>query len=618
MAGFCGILGGATHDTDPLRSELGWTGREVSEGFTDRGIEIADVHRPDDTGRPVETAGGALVWVWGTVFGYDAANQGYGSRPPGTETTRYCADRYERDGIDFVGGLNGHFFGIVFDPDERTVSLFTDRLGVVDAYYARPADDKLVFSSALQAIERWPGTDWGFDVDYLSEFFSYTRSMGVKTPLAGVERFPPAAVITLDLDTMEQRVDRYWTPRHRPVDAPFSSFVDEFVDRFRASLADRTADAGEYGLLLSGGSDSRLVAAALEDTEQATAYHMADWMSREARIAERVALTAGIDFEFLRRDVADLRAELQRNAELCSFQGRFDQAHAEEFMGTIRTEVDYLVDGLYADILFKGWGIPRRELSLGPLGVVTLPLARPVDSVDDYFDAWTTAVPQYVRSSRSMRDILEANIYTDGQHVNHHEVDLPSPVELMVWSHVFPQTNMGGGFQIRSIRQHLPYRNPFLDNRLLDLSLSMPLDYLVRRDLISAAVERLAPELAAIPHPDSGTPLHYPFPLDWVSTYTKSFWRKFVRDDDPPRPDLGHGQWQPHSELIRLHDFVGETIADHEETIRALPFLDLDGVRECYREHRQGADHEQELYTLVTFLEMPLTQRIARDTRQEV
>jgi asparagine synthase (glutamine-hydrolysing) len=487
-------------------------------------------------------------------------------------------------------------------------------MGTIDVYYAKPTEDNLIFSSDLQSIERWPETEWSFDVDYLCEFFSYTRSMGVKTPLEGAFLVPPASIVTVDLDTIQCHTEQYWTPRHQPIGASFSYFVDEFVDRFRASLADRMAETGEYGLLMSGGSDSRLIVAALDDTEEVTAYHMANWMSREARTAERVALTAGVDFELLRRDDEHLSNELDRNPKLSNFQGMFNQANAEGFMPAIREDVDYLLSGLYADILFKGWGIPLWECSLGSIGTVAFPVRYPIESLEDYLDEWTKDIPQYVDWPRSMRDILEDNIFREGDQIYHHGVPYESPVELLVWSHVFPQTNMGGGFQIRSIRQHVPYRNPMLDNRLIDLSLSMPLKYFVRRDIIEAAIERLDPDLADIPHPDTGTPLNYSFPFDWISRYANSFWREIIRSEDPPRRDLGHGPWEPASDVIRTRDFVNETLSKHEQTIRTLPFLSWDGVRECYSNHLQGENHAQELFLLLTFLEMPLTERIASST----
>jgi len=608
MTGFCGVVGHGSGSVEMLTPALHWTGAEGEQTFTDRRLSVGDVHRPDDGGRPVETGDGDLLWVWGTVFGYENDDGNYESRPPGETTTDYCARLCERDGLDFITGLNGHHFGVVYDRTEPAVRFFTDRLGTVDAYYATPADGVVVFSSHLQALPRWPGVSAAVDVDSLAEFFTYTRSMGVETPLADVSLFPPASVLAVDGGTVRD-VERYWRPRHRPVDASFSQFVDEFVRRFRAALADRTSDPGNYGLLLSGGSDSRIVAAALDGTENVTAYHATNWMSREAQTAERVALTAGLDFSLLERDEEYLSDQLDRTPALSNAQGKFTQAQFEGFLPEIRTEVDYLIDGLYGDILFGGWGIPQRRLPLGPLGRAALPVARSLSSVDDYIEMWDRDIPPYVRSDGRMRDILEENIVATDDGVSHHGVHLDSPVELLVWSHVFPQTNMGGGFQIRSVRQHLPYRNPMLDNRLLDLSLSMPLNYLLRRNVVDAAIERLAPDLAALSHSSTGVPLDSRYPLNWLREYATDV-RRLLRPDDPPRRDLDHGPWEPHAEVIRVRDFVRETLTDHEELIRDLPFLDWEGALECYRDHLGGADNATELYMLVTFLEMPLAKRL--------
>jgi len=610
MTGFCGVLGEDASEDIPITSELWWTGREGRDSYIEPGIVIEDVHRPGDGGRPVEASDGVRIWVWGSVFGYEAG-EGYESRPPDTTTTRFCADRYHRDGLDFVPRINGQFFGVIYDRDGDEIVFFTDRIGVLDVYYARPDGSNFLFSSSLQSIERWPGKKWVFDLPYLCEYFAYTRSMGVSTPLQGVSRFPPASIVTLELDTMACSVEQYWRPIHRPIDLPFSTFVDEFVNRFRTALAERTAEPGDYGLLLSGGSDSRLIAAALDDPDAVTAYHLADWMSREARTAERVAMTAGIDFEFLRRDDEYLERALHRNPQLSNFQGVFDQAHVEGFLPSVADEVDALLDGHFTDILFKGWGVPPRRIPLGPIGAVPIPGSHSVDSVDDYFDEWEREVPQYVGSSRSTREILEANVNSVGGELYHHGIPFESPVELMVWGHIFPQTNMGGGFQIRSIRQHLPYRNPMLDNRLIDLSLSMPLRYFVRQDIVGAAIERLSPDLAAIPHATHGTPLNWPFPFDRIGRVGKACWWRLGWNDPPPRPDLDHGPWEPHAEVIRTQDFVAAILYGHEETIRNLPFLDWEGALRCLRAHHRGEDHSRELYTLLTFLEMPLTKRIA-------
>jgi asparagine synthase (glutamine-hydrolysing) len=616
MVGLCGVLGNPDDSADEMASDLEWTGREARAGFADSAVSVAAVDHPGSgRERPATDADEEVfLWVWGNVYGRET-DDGYRSRRRDAETpARYCLDRYEERGLEFVDRLNGDFAGVVYDRRAGTVSVFTDRLATHDLYYARPADGTLVFSSRIQSLARHPSVTPGFAVDYLHEFFVYTRSMGVRTPLEGVSMFPPGTVTTFDLEAETLRTRRYWMPRHRPRDRPFSHFVDEFVDRYRAALAERVDEDGEYGVFLSGGSDSRVLLAAMGERARAnaTAYHMSDWMSREARTAERIAMTAGVDFELLTRQRDYLDDLLERSPALSNFYGQFTQAHAEGFMERVRGEVDAVVEAHYTDLLFKGWGIPRRSVTVDPVGTVTLPVRKSSGTVEDYVDEWARDPPAYLRTERTTREILREEIRERAGSVDHHGVAYESARDLNVWSHVVPQTNMGGGFFLHSLRQHLPHRNPLLDNRLIDLSLSMPIEYFLRRNVVNAAVERLSPALASIPHSTTGAPIDRQFPFDFATRVARGLARKFTPvGETSPAPHLTHHPWPPTEELLRIRPFVRETLADKEGLIRRLPFLDWEAANECYREHLAGANNTRELATLVTFLRMPVTERVA-------
>ena len=69
------------------------------------------------------------------------------------------------------------------------------------------------------------------------------------------------------------------------------------------------------------------------------------------------------------------------------------------------------------------------------------------------------------------------------------------------------------------------------------------------------------------------------------------------------------------AELIRHHRFVRATIERNEDQIAALPFLDREGIEQCYRDHLQGENNWRDLYALVTFLETPLAKRVAAEHR---
>lgn len=610
MVDFCAVVGDG-HAAEAMEGRLLWTSDERVDRYDGARIDLVDARRPDDDGGPVSVRGGdLLVWLWGTVYGADEGRR-YHSRPAHESSAAFVADRYVSDGPSALAELNGEFCALAYDRDADTLSILTDRLGTYDVYYA-VCDDALVVSSSLQALALYPGLTPRFDADSLQAFCVYTRAMGVRTPLAGVSRAPPAAVTTYDRSTKTVEAAPYWRPRHRPVDRDRGFFVEEFRRRFRTALSERLPEDGDLGVFLSGGSDSRLVLAGMgdRDRERTTAYHLANWMSREARTAERVAMAAEVDFTVLERDRDYLKRSMQRNPGLSNFSGRFDQAYAEAFMDRVGAEVDVVVDATYADILFKGWGLPRRHLDL-PLGRVTLPLADASSSIDDYVDHWRRDPPSYLSQPRSGRALLREEIYWDRGEVIHHGVAYPSPTELFVWSHVHPQTNMGGSFVFRSLRQHLPHRNPLFDARLVDLSLSMPLRTHVRHNVVDRAVHALDPSLSATPHAERGVPLTYDFPVSAVAEPLVALGRKATGADETPRPDLGHGPWEPPAQVLRHRPYFRAALAEKRDLLERVPALSRSGAEACFDAHLAGSDRSQELFTLLTLLHTPVAADVA-------
>jgi asparagine synthase (glutamine-hydrolysing) len=610
MVDFCAVVGDG-HPAETTADRLAWTGEERVDRYESDQLSLVDARRPDDPGGPVSVReDDLLVWLWGAVYGADDGRT-YHARPSAVSSAAFVAERYADQGRDALASLNGEFCALAYDRVDDTLSVLTDRLGTYDVYYVT-LEDAFVVSSSLQALALYPDVTPRFDPAALQAFCVYTRSMGVSTPLVGVKRAPPAAVTTYDRSTGRVESDPYWTLRHRPVDRDPAFFAAEFARRFRAALDDRLPDEGELGVFLSGGSDSRLVLAGLDEheRERTTAYHLANWMSREARTAERVALTADVDFTSLGRDREYLQRSMQRNPALSNFSGRFDQAYGEEFMDRVREEVDVVVDATYADILFKGWGVPRRRLDL-PVGRVTLPFAAASSSVDDYVDHWARPAPSYLIRSLSGRTLLRDEIHWRDGAVRHHGVDYPSPTELFVWSHVHPQTNMGGSFVFRSLRQHLPHGNPLFDSRLVDLSLSMPLRMHVGDNVVDRALSALDPSLSAIPHAERGVPPAYGTARSAVTEPLVALGRKLTGADETPRPDLGHGPWEPPAKVLRHRPYFREALTEKRHLLERIPELSATGAESCFDAHLAGEDYAQELFTLLTLLHTPVAADVA-------
>jgi asparagine synthase (glutamine-hydrolysing) len=553
-------------------------------------------------------------WLLGDVYGYDPAGVGrsgsHQARPPNVDPARYCLSLYEREGERFVRGLNGNFTLLLYDQSQRRLILCTDRFGTVPLYWTRTDEGTIAFSTNIQFLPAHPAVETAFDPGFLHEYLAFRCTFGIHTPLEGIETLPPGTSTTISFANGTRSAEQYWRPQYRPRDEPFEWFVDEFADRFRTIMDEWTRDDREYGVLLSGGGDSRLVLACLED---ATAFHMNDWMNREAQIAERVALEADASFVQLERGLQYRIDALERNRWAGSFNGWFSQPYTSGMQTEITDRVDGLLSGLYADSLFGDYSIPSPTVSLGPLGSVTAPIKRPVESIDEYIDLLLERAHDGLEMPTDLRSVLESNITRDGDRIVHHGVTYESIDELVYYGTCYPLSNDDDMRFRTDLRRMLPYRSPFLDNRLIELSLSMPARYRLRRNIVGQAVERLSPELAAIPHASTGVSLSRPFPVEYAGKHALEFWQKHLTNRTPPKPYLTNGPWLDDAELLRSNEFPAELFDQHADLADALPGLDADSIRGMYRRHCRGENYVGELYTLLTVLTMPVTEHVLAD-----
>ena len=353
MVGICGTIADEYSNVGFSDESLQWWSDEVGQRYDDNRFSVCvSRHTFYDGEQPAETSD-VRIWVWGSIVGCDGP-KGYRSRSethPECTDAEYCAQLYEQYGIDFVEYLNSEFIVLIYDMTANTATLCTDRLGTRPIFYTRTSDDAFVFSSHLQQLARHPDIETNFDQQYLHEYFSFERALGTRTPLSGVGKLPPASQTHIDLSTGEYETEVYWRPEYRPLDRPYSDFVREFADRFERAVSDRTQEDAEYGVLMSGGIDSRIISAALDPG--ATGYHMNEWENQEAEITREVTEMAGHDFEFLRRDRDYQERALDRNPPHMDFISSFDQGQATNFRDELSGDVDVLMSGLYSDVLYQ-------------------------------------------------------------------------------------------------------------------------------------------------------------------------------------------------------------------------------------------------------------------------
>lgn len=608
MVGVLGVTGGVEGRVMELTGPLLWSGDEAIGTTASEDLQVVTVAH-DAVVDPVRTNGHDAIWTVGTVHGFEDSS--YENRYEGRYTdSEYVAFLYRKHGLEFARGMNATASIFVHQRDRDRLAIVTDRLGTYPVYYAEVAGT-IVFSTSIQAILQHPDLDPAVEMDGLCSYLAFNRVPGVDTPFEGIHTLPPGTIATIDLATAALDIERYWRLEYEPIDRSFSYFVDRFVELLQQVFAERAPDNRRYGILLSGGSDSRLL---LSAGEVPIAYHLADWMSREARTAERVAFLEDADFHLLRRPDDHIERMLDHVPSRMNFNGRFDQAHINGFDDRIREECDVLVTGLYGDSFFKGGLVPAFDLDFGPVGSITAPIERTVDSVEDYMEALDGSLPPFAEGSRSIESILRANLVRRDGTVAFHDIPYSSLYELALFSSYYPLSN-DSDYHYFGLGQMVPQWTPFLDNRFIDLACSMPVRYHLRRDIINAALRALSPELSAIPHSETGVRPSSRFPLDYGKKYGSLFWRKHVLDERLPQPYYSRGPWRDRGVVLRERDFSRAILDRNDELLETLPFLDREAAYDCYDAHMAGADYTKELYTLFTVLEMPVFQEVARSSR---
>jgi asparagine synthase (glutamine-hydrolysing) len=204
------------------------------------------------------------VWVVfnGEIYNFPALRhrleaRGHTLRSAGD--TEVLVHLYEDEGPRMFSLLRGMFALAIWDVPRRTLVLGRDRLGQKPLVY-RVDGSRIVFASELKSLLALPAVDVPRRVDpeALDRYLTYGYVPHPATILEGVYKLPPGHVAVWHEGRLT--LERYWEPDW---DAEVERDPEEDVERLRATLADAVreqmvADV-PLGAFLSGGIDSTII-----------------------------------------------------------------------------------------------------------------------------------------------------------------------------------------------------------------------------------------------------------------------------------------------------------------------------------------------------------------------
>ena len=215
-------------------------------------------------------------------------------------------------GEAFVSRLVGAFAIAVWDPQSGRLLLARDRAGERPLFFAtRKAE--VIFATEIAAVVSQSRLPVKLDRAALGTYLQFGIFKSPSTPFTEIQKVAPGEVVILGAEVA--RRSRYWrwqnaeTPKRPPS-------LEAFDRTFRAAVARQSDVDVDFGIFLSGGVDSSLVAAvarALYTDRALKAYTLRfdEDSYDEGRFAEMVAHQLKLDLVPVWVRPEDIRAELK-------------------------------------------------------------------------------------------------------------------------------------------------------------------------------------------------------------------------------------------------------------------------------------------------------------------
>lgn len=176
---------------------------------------------------------------------------------------------YEAYGSDFPQLLQGMFAIAVYDIERDELVLARDRLGKKPLWYS-PNKDLFAFSSELKGLFRL-GVRKEVETRSLEEYLRFGYINTPRSAYRNVFQVPPASIMTLCKNQIS--ISEYWsTSDSKEISISFPEAVEETERLIRQAVKSRLVSERPIGAFLSGGIDSTIVTALMQEESESRVH----------------------------------------------------------------------------------------------------------------------------------------------------------------------------------------------------------------------------------------------------------------------------------------------------------------------------------------------------------
>ena len=447
----------------------------------------------------------------------------------------FCLHLFEEYGERFVEKLNGSFVLVIHDANNEKVLIANDRHGLRPFYYTRNGD-RYIFASEVKAILADKTFKKDIDHEAVADFFAFGRIIGNKTFFKKIKMMPPASLITWSkgkISTKKYADFKFEEENNSNLSEEY--YVNKLVSLFRKAVERRTKGKHRIGVFLSGGLDSRTVAAAMRNRANSiTTFTYGVIGGDEPNIAKKVSKKLGARHEFkeLRKDFLALFSE----EAIYLTDGMLNCAHMYwiSLLPVLREHVDVMFHGTSLDILL-GTYLSRVAFRHSFDRMSQVFLERKISQAKGA----TYSYLLYEELNTVIPEAMAPLFYSETYYQQVRKYPIISFRKALKNTRGVDAVNRTDYFFLRSlarynlsivlVRNYVEDRLPGLDNDFFEFALTIPRGMRFGYKLYHKFLTKLAPELASVQYQRTGIPPSWPMIAHRIGFLIKGGYKLFAR-----------------------------------------------------------------------------------------
>ena len=385
--------------------------------------------------------------------------------------------------IDFCNELNGAFSILIIDYNLNRLIIITDKLGIYPIYaYKIDNLKKFQFSSNFNHLINNIDNQLKIDLVSVAEFMKKGFIYHPNTYCKEIQTLDNGSYTILDFKKNKITKKLYFKITPKPI-YNFKYLVNELSKALLNSIDRRTSKYfGKKAIFLSGGTDSRMI---LENSLKMNtqAVTLFNDVNDEIVLAKKIAKLCKVKHHLIRRQddyyLKSYYNSIDTNGGRClPSDDHFLNLKDNEIIN----EFDTILTGCYADWLFKGIALDRKQLTFFN---IRLPLYKLASFKYDFFSKRTKLNQTFEKLIKEREERIFIN---KNSHISNEIARL------------FPLFQEETAATRLTLQQLFPWDSVFSDNDVIKVYEQIPVEYKINSEIYHKAVSKILKNTKNVPH----------------------------------------------------------------------------------------------------------------------